>query len=171
MLELFRHSSDTTLLAGRQLKEYDVVDSDTVIRMRVVIGRLARQLNASATGEGLTPTQASILGLVTGRGPLGLAELAELEGLNPTMLSRVVGKLTELDLIRRIPHPADARAALVEVTAAGKKVHTRIKTRRTAVVSECLDRLPPDTTRALLAALPALEALAAELHASTPVTS
>ena len=38
-----------------------------------------------------------MLGLVVFRGPLSLAELAEsLQGLNPTMLSRVVGRLLEL---------------------------------------------------------------------------
>lgn len=141
-----------------------MVDSETVIRMRGVIGKLARQLNTSATGEGLTPTQASVLGLISHRGPLGLAELAELEGVNPTMLSRVVGKLTELGLIHRIPDPADARAARVEATKPGRKTHDRIKARRAAVVSDCLDRLPAETTQTLLAALPALEALAEELR-------
>ncbi|WP_344309991.1 MarR family winged helix-turn-helix transcriptional regulator [Fodinicola feengrottensis] len=139
--------------------------------MRGVIGKLARQLNTSATGEGLTPTQASVLGLISGRGPLGLAELAELEGVNPTMLSRVVGKLTELELIHRIPDPADARAARVEVTPTGKKTHDRIKARRAAVVSECLDRLPVQTTRTLLEALPALEALAEQLRTAEAAAS
>ena len=31
--------------------------------------------------------------MIVNRGPLGLAELTEIEGLNPTMLSRVVGRL------------------------------------------------------------------------------
>ena len=38
------------------------MDADRVTRLRGVIGRLARQLNASSTGEGLTPSQASVLG-------------------------------------------------------------------------------------------------------------
>ncbi len=57
-----------------------VVDAEAVTRFRAVIGRLARDLNATATDEGLTPTQASVLGLVASRGPIGLAELNELEG-------------------------------------------------------------------------------------------
>ena len=95
---------------------------------------------------------------------IATADLVELEGLNPTMLSRVVGKLTELELIHRIPDPADARAARVEVTPTGKEVHHRIKARRAQVVSDCLDRLPERTTQTLLEALPALEALAEELR-------
>jgi DNA-binding MarR family transcriptional regulator len=146
-----------------------MVDADTVTRLRVVIGRLARELNATATGEGLTPTQASVLGLVTGRGPLGMAELAGLEGLNPTMLSRVVGKLDELGLVRRLPDPDDLRVVRVEVTPAGRRVHQRIRTLRTRAVSQCLERLPDDTARSLLDALPALEALVDELKAAKPV--
>ena len=43
------------------------MDDETVIRLRRVVLRLARQLNAASVGEGLTPTQASVLGIVTHR--------------------------------------------------------------------------------------------------------
>jgi DNA-binding MarR family transcriptional regulator len=143
------------------------MDADGVTRLRGVIGRLARQLNASSTAEGLTPSQASVLGLVVFRGPLSLSELADLEGLNPTMLSRVVGRLQELELIRRIPDPADLRSASVTATREGREVDKRVKAQRAAVVSECVDQLPPDEQDALGAALPALEALAEALKKST----
>jgi DNA-binding MarR family transcriptional regulator len=143
------------------------MDADGVTRLRGVIGRLARQLNASSTAEGLTPSQASVLGLVVFRGPLSLSELADLEGLNPTMLSRVVGRLQELELIRRIPDPADLRSASVASTRAGQEVDQRVKAQRAAVVSECVDQLPAQEQEALSAALPALEALADALKKST----
>ena len=98
------------------------MDVELVARLRGVIGRLARQLNDTPTGEGLTPTQYSVLGLVRGRGPLGLAELAGLEGLNPTMLSRVVRVLDDSGLIRRLPDPSDLRAARVQITPDGELV-------------------------------------------------
>ena len=62
------------------------MDTELVARLRAVIPRLARVLNDTSTGEDLTPTQYSVLGPVRVRGPLGLTELTELEGLNPTML-------------------------------------------------------------------------------------
>jgi DNA-binding MarR family transcriptional regulator len=136
------------------------MDTELVARLRGVIGRLARQLNDTSTGEGLTPTQYSVLGLVRVRGPLGLAELTELEGLNPTMLSRVIRVLDENGLIRRLPDPSDLRAARVEVTPAGELVHERIRDHRTQVLSECLSRLPPETAELLLSSVPAMEALA-----------
>lgn len=139
------------------------MDTDTVTRLRAVIGRLTRQLNASATHEGLTPSQASALGLIGGRGPLSLAELARLESLNPTMVSRIVGRLDDLGLIRRRQNPDDLRAAWVEVTSDGQAMTERIREGRARVVSACLDRLDQSDRDTIIAALPALERLAEEL--------
>ena len=142
------------------------MDEESVIRLRRVILRLARQLNAASVGEGLTPTQASVLGIVTNRGPLGLTELTDIEGLNPTMLSRVVGKLDSFGLIRRLRDPDDFRAARVEVTAEGKQAYQRIAAERAAILSERVAGLPSEQADALIAALPALENLAEDLRAA-----
>jgi DNA-binding MarR family transcriptional regulator len=136
------------------------MDAELVARLRGVIPRLARQFNETSTGADLTPTQYSVLALVRVRGPLGLAELTELEGLNPTMLSRIVKVLDERGLIRRLPDPSDMRAARVEVTPAGEQVHERVRQQRTQVLSEWLERLPAETADLLLTAVPAMEALA-----------
>jgi DNA-binding MarR family transcriptional regulator len=144
------------------------MDDELIGRLRRVISRLARQLNETSTGEGLTPTQYSVLGLIRGSGPLGLAELTGLEGLNPTMLSRVVKALDEKGLIQRKPDPGDLRFARVQVTPAGEQVHDRIREQRARVLSECLDRLPGQTSATLLEAVPAMEALAETLRSSPP---
>ena len=139
------------------------MDAELVARLRGVIPRLARELNDTSTGEGLTPTQYSVLALVRNRGPLGLAELTELEGLNPTMVSRIIKVLDERGLIRRTPDPGDLRAARVEATTAGERVHDRVRAQRTKVLLECLSDLPPETAQSLLAAVPDLESLAEAL--------
>jgi DNA-binding MarR family transcriptional regulator len=140
------------------------MDSDAVIRLRRVVLRLARQLNAASREEGLTPTQASVLGIASIRGPLSLAEVTELEGINPTMLSRVIGKLDEYGLIKRLRDPDDFRAARVEVTPKGRGIYERIRAQRGVVISESVSGLPDDQQAALLAALPALENLAEDLR-------
>jgi DNA-binding MarR family transcriptional regulator len=139
------------------------VDAEDAVRLRRAIARVARQLNTSATDEGLTPTQASVLGLIVGNGPIGLPDLQRLEHLNPTMLSRVVGRLGELGLIDRSPDPDDLRSVTVSVTAAGRKVHTRIKAQRADAVLQAATRLPEAEQRALITALDALDHLAEEL--------
>jgi DNA-binding MarR family transcriptional regulator len=136
------------------------MDDDGAIRLRRVIIRIARELNASSTGAGLTPSQASVLALIVARGPLGVAELGELEGLNPTMLSRVISRLAAMGMIHRLRDPDDLRSVTVVSTHAGRAVHEQIKERRAAAVSRCLAMLPETHVKALADALPALEELA-----------
>jgi len=50
---------------------------------------------------GTFPSQYEVLVTIVGRGPLRHAELAVLEGINPTMLSRIVGKLESAGLVAR----------------------------------------------------------------------
>lgn len=140
------------------------MDAENVTRLRRVIGRLARLLNAAPVSENLTPTQASVLGIVAYRGPVGMTELADIEGLNPTMLSRVVAKLVDEGLVTRLPNPADQRAVQLQATDTGREVQLRIIRSRTDTVARILDGLSPDATVALLDALPALEALAEGLR-------
>jgi DNA-binding MarR family transcriptional regulator len=135
-------------------------DTESAARLRRVIVRLARTLNDSASAEGLSPSQASVLAVVGARGPLALAELAEFEGINPTMLSRIVTKLDGEGLIRRMPNPHDQRAALVEATEQGRETSERVRAARTAVVTKLVGGLAPETAAAVLVALPALEAMA-----------
>jgi DNA-binding MarR family transcriptional regulator len=136
------------------------IDAESAARLRRVVVRLARTLNGSAADEGLSPAQASVLATVAFRGPLQPAAIAEVERVNPTMLSRIVSKLDQRGLIRRLPHPDDLRAVLVEATDAGHETSARIRCSRTEVVTRLLADLPPTTVRSILEALPALEAMA-----------
>ena len=144
------------------------MDDDVAIQLRRAISKLARQLNSSSTGAGLTPSQASVLGLIVARGPLGIGELGEREGLNPTMLSRVVGKLYSMSLIDRIRDPADLRSVSVVSTPAGRTLDKRIKAQKAAAVSRCMALLSAEQAAAVTAALPALEELAEIMRSELP---
>jgi DNA-binding MarR family transcriptional regulator len=135
------------------------LDSETPARLRAVVGRLSRRLNSLARGSGLTPSQLSALGVVARQGPLRLSELAEIESVNPTMLSRVVAALDEAGLVRRRTDPDDRRAGLLEVTATGRRTHDRLRAERGRVLTAGLERLHPNDVVAIETALPALEAL------------
>jgi DNA-binding MarR family transcriptional regulator len=140
------------------------MDADGVIRLRRVVLGLARRLNAASAGEGLAPAQASVLAVLINHGPLGVAELAEIEGLNPSMLSRVMGRLESVGLVRRRRDPHDYRAVLVEITPAGERTWQRISAERAEVISECVACLAAGQETALAVALPALEALSETLR-------
>lgn len=136
------------------------MDTDEAVRLRRVVTKLARHMNTSATDEGLTPTQASVLGLVAGRGPISVAELAQIEHINPTMLSRILGKLTDAGLIVRTPDPADLRAVSLTATEDGQAIHRRVRDQRAEVVSRSASALSDAEQRLVIRALPALERLA-----------
>jgi DNA-binding MarR family transcriptional regulator len=140
-------------------------DADAVARLRRTIGRLARAMNQSAASEDLTPTQASVLAVVVARDRVGLSELARIEGLNPTLLSRVVSKLEGLGLIERAAGEADQRAVVAVATASGRDTDARIRARRTDELLGVIARLPAPTAAALLAALPAFEELTDAIRA------
>ena len=93
-----------------------------------------------------------------------MSELAELEGLNPTMLSRVIAQLADDGLLERATDPTDRRAAVVDATARGRRLREKIHRERNAFLAARLDALSPAERESLLAALPALEALADQLH-------
>jgi DNA-binding MarR family transcriptional regulator len=145
----------------------ETFDADAVTRLRAALGRANRLLDRQVATDGLTRTQLSVLGTVSRRGPIGIGELADIEGLNPTMLSRVVAKLDDAGLINRTPDPADGRAARVQVTDAGRAVYQQVLQTRSEVLTAMLRELPPGEPELLLAALPALESLVEHIAAQS----
>lgn len=135
-------------------------------RLRRVVSRISRQLNDSAREEGLTPSEATILGVVARNGPISLPELAAGEGLNPTMLSRMIGKMDRAGLISRLRDPHDKRSAQVSVTDHGRAVEERVRTGRADVVARAVQELSAKQQRQLTESVPALEAFLDQLRLS-----
>jgi DNA-binding MarR family transcriptional regulator len=134
-------------------------------RLRAAIGKLSRRLRPTVAGSGLTPSQTSVLFTIVRFGPLRLSDLAEIESLNPTMLSRIAAQLCEDGLIRREADPNDRRAAFVRATAAGRRMRERIQRERAQALSAHVEALDEHQREALWAALPVLEELAERLPA------
>jgi DNA-binding MarR family transcriptional regulator len=134
-------------------------NAEEIARLRAVFGRMSRVLTREVeTGE-MTRTELSILASVARHGPIRLGELAEFEGINPTMLSRIVGKLDQAGFIERIADENDRRAARVEVTSKGRGTYRRLLSDRAQLLATAVDQLPAEQSSALLDALEALEAL------------
>jgi DNA-binding MarR family transcriptional regulator len=138
----------------------DSFDADDIARLRIALARVSRVLDRQSRGGLLSGTAASVLASTIIHGPLRISDLAELEGINPTMLSRVVGKLDDAGLVARRADPRDGRAALVESTEDGLALHRTLRDERTRLLTERLAAMPQEQAAQLLAALPALEALA-----------
>jgi DNA-binding MarR family transcriptional regulator len=136
------------------------LDADTTDRLRAAIGKLSRRLRSTVAGEGLTPSQLSVLFTIARCGPVGLSELAETEAMNPTMVSRIVVELSGRGLIKRELRPEDRRAATVTATAEGRRLRERVHRERARALGKHVDALAADQQALLLQALPVLEELA-----------
>ncbi len=97
-----------------------------------------------------------------------MSELAELESVNPTMLSRITSHLVEKGLLERTVDPLDRRAASVAATAAGRRLRDRIHRERTEAIATHLGQLDRDQRELLWRALPVLEELAERLGETRP---
>ncbi len=143
------------------------VDTEMAQRLRMVVGRLARHLRPTeaSLAADLTPTRVAVLLNTVRNGPIRLAEVAEQEGLNPTLLSRTIAHLAQDGLVTRTADASDRRSAWLEPTAAGRQLAGRIRAERTRAVQDALAELTPAERDLLDAALPALERLADHLQA------
>lgn len=141
------------------------VDIETEIaeRLRSVVGRLSRRLRPTHAARGLSPTRVSVLFTIVKFGPVRASRLAEMEDLNPTMLSRVIGSLAEDGLVRRLADPDDGRAALIEPTAAGRRLRERILRERAEILGAELASLTTEEQETVALALPVLERLVEQL--------
>jgi DNA-binding MarR family transcriptional regulator len=159
------------LLIGKQLPptptppalEQTEFDADSIGRLRAVIGKLGRSLRLQSAETGLTPTQTSVLFTIARCGPMSMSELARIEGINPTMLSRVIALLVDDGFVHRTPDPDDRRAARVQATTAGSRLRIATHRARTATLRAHLDHLDVGELHTLHAALPILELLAQDL--------
>jgi DNA-binding MarR family transcriptional regulator len=109
--------------------------------LRLSTTRLARRLRTEAE-IGLTPSLLSALAVVHVHGPLTLGALAELEGIAPPTVTKIVGKLQDQALVERIGDAADRRVCRVVTTDAGEQLLARSRARKTAWLAARLDGLP-----------------------------
>jgi DNA-binding MarR family transcriptional regulator len=143
--------------------ELQSTEADASERLRAAIGKLSRRLRPTLAGSELSASQISVLFTIVRQGPIGLSELAAVEGLNPTMLSRITAQLCDSGLIVRAADPDDRRSANVAATAAGKRMRQRIHRERTRALSVHVEQLDERQREALWNALPVLEELAQRL--------
>lgn len=152
--------------AGASAQDLAAQDLDVASRLRTTVGRLSRRLRRTRSGEQLTPSQHDVLGTIVRHGPVRLSDLAAAEGINPTMLSRIAGKLEDAGLVARSVDPRDGRVAHLAATPTGARLWSEIRSERTDALARALSRLPEEERRRLAAALPVLESLAESLKDS-----
>jgi DNA-binding MarR family transcriptional regulator len=136
-------------------------DTELVSRLRLTAMRLSRRLRKES-GDDITPSQLAILATVERYGPLTLGGIAEVEGVQPPTVTRVVAWLEGEGMVRLAASDEDKRAKVATITAKGKKRLERIRLNRNAWLACRLDELTQQERDALQAAIPVLEKLLGE---------
>ena len=94
----------------------------------------------------ISVTQCYALAALLRRGPSTLKALAAELGLDKSTASRVVAALERKRYVGRVAHPGDARAVLLDVTPAGRRLHDRIRNDRIGELTRLLADFPPDVS-------------------------
>jgi DNA-binding MarR family transcriptional regulator len=141
----------------------DELPEELPARTRRAVGRLSRSLRQTRAGAELSPSQYEVLVTIVGQGPLRLAELAAREGINPTMLSRIAGKLEATDLVDRVADTGDGRVIHLAASEKGRELVRKVRGERTDALSIALEGMTETERETLSAALPVLESLTERL--------
>ncbi len=136
-----------------------VLEDDVVDRLRAAIGQLSRSLRATQPAGVLSPSQREVLGTVARRGPMRVSELADAEGMNLTMLSRILSHLQRSGLVDRIIDEHDGRVVHVAATRVGRRLCDELRVARTAALERAVRQLSERDVRRLREAVPVLENL------------
>ena len=105
--------------------------ADTASGMAAVVSVMRAEqifLNRAATilrPMGLTFARYQVLGMLRWTGPLTLGEVGNRLWITAATVTSAVDRLENAGLSRRVAHPTDARATLVEITADGRRLFDR----------------------------------------------
>jgi DNA-binding MarR family transcriptional regulator len=108
-----------------------------------------RRLRLEDDVLGVSPPRLSALSVVVYAGPLAIGALASAEGVAAPTMTRLVDGLERDGFVRRRRDHADARGVLVEATPAGKRILTRGRAQRVAMLAASLSTLSAEELAAI----------------------
>ncbi|HKH14668.1 MAG TPA: MarR family transcriptional regulator [Solirubrobacterales bacterium] len=132
--------------------------SGLAARLRLVITRTARRLRQQA-GTELGPSQTAALATVERHGPLTPSELASIERVQRPTATRIVARLEDAGLVERVADPTDGRSFTVSITAEGRDLMNKLRTRKNAYLARRIRRLDDEDLATLDRAAEILEDL------------
>jgi DNA-binding MarR family transcriptional regulator len=74
---------------------------------------------------GLTFARYQVLGMARWAGPLTLGAIGHGLWITPATVTNAIDRLEAAELVRRVDHPTDARATLVEISTKGRRLFDR----------------------------------------------
>lgn len=113
---------------------------------------------SSLTSEGFSYPRLRILEELHCKGPTKLKDLADMLDMSSRNLTGLADGLEHEGLARRVPHPSDRRATLLELTTAGRVAADEALAPRLEQIGRLFDRLSPTQKHNLQRALDELVA-------------
>src|SRR5690349_7677146 len=129
---------------------------DVASHLRLVVARTARRLRQEADA-GLSPSLISALATIDRHGPLTPSELAAHERVQRPTATRLLARLEDAGLVERARDPGDRRSSLISVSAAGRALLRRQRSRKNQYLARRLAALEPDDVATLERAAAILE--------------
>lgn len=138
---------------------------DVITDALLTASRLLVAISAQSIGkvdESITFPQLRTLVILSNRGPINLATLAGLLGVQPSATGRMVDRLVAAGLIDRLPHPTSRRELLAALTQRGREVVRQITAYRRSEIAQIVERMPAAERQGLVRALTAFTAAGGE---------
>jgi DNA-binding MarR family transcriptional regulator len=133
--------------------------------------RIVGLYRSLSPASGLSMTAAATLAGIERVGPQRLTLLATREAVTQPAMTQLISRLEDAGLVRREPSQEDGRVVLVAITDEGRAVLARRRAIRGGRLANIITQLSPDHRAALVAALPALDALASVPRDDDPARS
>jgi DNA-binding MarR family transcriptional regulator len=137
-----------------------VVSNQTVQQLSndlvVLSARLVREVRRNTAD--LPAASTRLMSLLDELGPSTVGALAQADRCSQPTMTGIVNGLVDKGWVQRAPHPDDARASLVSLTADGRQKLTAVRDRNAALVAERI-ALSGRSTEELATAVAVLSAL------------
>ena len=134
-------------------------------RLGSILTRLNRRLRLAKSQKDLSSSEREVLMSIVRVETVRVSDLARDAAINPTMLSRIIGKLEVEGLIVRTCDADDARVIHLSVTTEGIALRNEICPEQTETLLYALGRITKNESRALNAAVPVLDKVVELLRA------
>ena len=97
----------------------------------------------------ITAPQLIVLASIANKEADSAAAICKSISYDPGAMTRMIDRLEQKGLIRRVPHPEDRRAMTLELTVAGKALYPQLLTAKDAVQTQFLRGFSVDEARQL----------------------
>lgn len=157
-------SMDSATAADESL---DAITDSLLTASRLLVAISANSI--ALVDETITIPQFRTLVILSNRGPINLATLATLLGVQPSATGRMVDRLVSAGLIDRLPHPTSRRELLAALTERGRHVVTKVTMNRRAGIARIVEQMPPAERHGLVRALNAFTTAGGEPEAHVDI--